>query len=124
MPQTTIVFYREHPNSIPVLDWLAELHARDRRAYLKCVELIDRLSQFGFELRRPTADILHEGVYELRGKAGRVNYRLLYFFHGQNIAILAHAITKEREIPAKDIELALSRKAHFELSPEKHTHKE
>ena len=27
--------------------------------------------------------------YELRAKHGRVNYRILYFFHGRNVAVLA-----------------------------------
>ena len=32
-----------------------------------------------------------------------MQYRILYFFHGRNVAILAHSLTKEDEIPAVDI---------------------
>ena len=53
----------------------------------------------GFELRRPMADLLEDGIYELRVRVGKVNYRILYFFHGRNVAILTHAMTKERTFP-------------------------
>ncbi|MBW4640803.1 MAG: type II toxin-antitoxin system RelE/ParE family toxin [Gloeocapsa sp. UFS-A4-WI-NPMV-4B04] len=39
---------------------------------------------------------LTDGIYELRAKHIRVQYRILYFFYGQNVAILAHAITRIR----------------------------
>jgi hypothetical protein len=48
----------------------------------------------------------------------------LYFFHGQNVAVLAHGLTKEKEVPDADIERALARKAVFEKDPIRHTHQE
>ena len=78
----------------------------------------------GHELRRPEADLLQDGIYELRARDGRVNYRILYFFHGQNIAILAHALTKEDKVPKSDIERAVTRKAAFESDPTAHSHEE
>lgn len=69
-------------------------------------------------MRRPAADYLTDGIYELRAKHISVQYRILYFFHGQNVAILAHAITKEEEaIPAIDIQRVLHRKRLFEENP-------
>lgn len=66
-----------------------------------------------------------ESIYELRAKHVRVQYRILYFFHGQNVAILAHAITKETDqVPATDIERAIKRKHLFEANPEIHTYRE
>ena len=82
------------------------------------------LRDLSHELRRPAADFLREGVYELRAKQGRVQYRILYFFHGRNVAILAHSLTKEGAIPAVDMERALKRKRLFEASPEVHTYEE
>jgi phage-related protein len=124
MPKTDIIFYRDDDGSIPVLHWLDELHDEDRRAYNKCVEVIDRLAAFGHELRRPTADLLQQGVYELRARVGHVNYRILYFFHGRQLAILAHGLTKERSIPERDLATAIARKRKFEASPDRHTHRE
>jgi hypothetical protein len=94
MPRTEVVFYQENEADIPVLDWLKELRRSKQRAYEICVAATQRLVEFGHELRRPLADILRDGIYELRIHKGRVNYRILYFFHGRNLAILGHALTK------------------------------
>jgi hypothetical protein len=96
----------------------------DTVAYTKCVAVIERLQESGFELRRPTADMLRDGIRELRAKRGHVNYRILYFFHGKNVAILAHAITKEDVVPPIEIDRALQRKIAFEGHPTKHTYRE
>jgi phage-related protein len=79
------------------------------------------LAEVGHELRRPEADFLREGIYELRAKLGTLNYRILYFFHGRDAAVLAHSITKENEIPVVDINRALQRKLAFVANPAAHT---
>ncbi len=90
MPDTKLRFYCHADGTAPVLDWLDQLATDDRRAYLKCRQALERLAGFGHELRRPTADLLCDGIHELRAQVGRVNYRILYFFHGRQVAILAH----------------------------------
>jgi len=124
MPFTQVIFYQEPDGKAPVLEWLQDLARKDRRAFAKCVALVERLRESGHELRRPTADLLRDGIYELRGRVGRKNYRLLYFFHGQGVAVLAHSLTKEAAVPVTDIERAIRRKAAFEQDPEAHTYKE
>jgi putative component of toxin-antitoxin plasmid stabilization module len=76
----------------------------------------------GYELRRSEADFLRDGIYELRIRLGTVNYRILYFFHGRDVAILANAITKEDEIPATEMNRALDRKRAFAANPSKHAY--
>jgi phage-related protein len=120
MPATQIVFFAEH-GVIPVLDWLEDLYRQDKRAAAECIARIRLLAQFGHELRRPHADILRDGIYELRAKRGRVQYRILYFFHGRNIAILAHALTKEDKVPVIDIHRAIERMRKYEQNPTQHT---
>jgi hypothetical protein len=122
MPRTDVVFYQEVPEDVPVLDWLKELHRSDQPAYARCVAAIARLAEFGHELRRPLADILRDGIYELRIRKGRVNFRILYFFAGRNVAILGHALTKEGKVPKADIERALRRKQAFESAPARHSY--
>jgi phage-related protein len=78
MPKTTAVFYQEGPKMVPVLDWLDSL---PKKALDKCRVRIERLRDLGHELRRPEADLLREGIYELRVRLGTVNYLMLYFFH-------------------------------------------
>jgi phage-related protein len=64
---------------------------------------------------------LRDGIHELRARAGRVQYRLLYFFHGRTAAILAHGLTKEGDVSDAEIERALTRKRRFEHVPERHS---
>ncbi|MEI6075997.1 MAG: type II toxin-antitoxin system RelE/ParE family toxin [Verrucomicrobiota bacterium] len=122
MPETRVVFYQEADGQAPVVDWLAELLENNERAWANCRARIELLAQFGHELRRPAADYLRDGIYELRAKQGHVQYRLLYFFHGRQVAILAHGLTKEDEVPKADIERALKRKKLFESNPKVHTY--
>jgi phage-related protein len=121
MPATHVVFYRKDDGTVPVRDWLRDLQRRHRRAFAKCVVRIRRLAELGHELRRPEADLLRDGIHELRIREGRVNYRILYFFHGQNVAILGHALTKEDKVPKGDIDRAVLRKAKFQASPNAHS---
>ena len=89
-----------------------------------CVAAIERLAALGRELRRPVADFLRDGIHELRIRRGRVHYRILYFFHGRDLAILGHAITKEGTVPSIEIERCIRRKRAFETDPEGHTYSE
>ncbi|MBE9205348.1 type II toxin-antitoxin system RelE/ParE family toxin [Nostoc sp. LEGE 06077] len=125
MPETRVVFYQEDKGEVPVLDWLTKLLHEDRKGYANCAARIKQLAASGYELRRPAVDYLRDGIYELRAKHIHVQYRILYFFHGQNVAILAHAIIKEgTAVPPIDIERAIARKLIFEQNPEVHTYVE
>jgi len=124
MPRTDVVFYQETEGDVPVLDWLKKLRRSDQQAYAKCIAAIERLAEFGHELRRPLADFLKDGIHELRVRKGRVNYRILYFFHGRDLAVLAHATTKEGEVPHADIDRAVRRRKAFASNPAAHTYAE
>src|SRR3990170_7296922 len=118
MPKTTVVFYQDDPDTVPVLDWLDSLPSK---AQDKCLVRIERLRDLGHEPRRPETDLLRDGIYELRVGFSGVNYRMLYFFHGQTAAVVSHGCTKERIVPAREIELAIQRKAKVAKAPERHT---
>ena len=121
MPKIEVVFFRDHDGTVPVLDWLDKLTVK---AQAKCTVKIERLKQMGHELRRPEADYLRDGIYELRIGLRDMNYRILYFFHEKTAAVLAHGLVKERLVPHKDIELAIKYKNKFVSDPEKYTFKE
>jgi len=121
MPWTELKYYRATKGFAPVLEFLDALGQKDRKAAIKCAAKIEVLGELGHELRRPHADYLRDGIYELRVRVGRVNYRILYFFHGQDVIVLAHALTKEKEVPHADIERAIERKILFENNPARHT---
>jgi phage-related protein len=124
VPMTEIVLYRDEHGRCPVREWLEELQAKDRRGFAKCVALINQLHEFGHELRRPIADMLRDGIYELRGRQGNVHYRILYFFsHG--LAVLAHALKKDQSaVPPSEIDRAVKRKRLFDIDPDGHTYED
>lgn len=125
MAETRIVFYQDELGEAPVLEWLKVLLKKDRKGYANCVARIQQLASSGYELRRPATDYLDDGIYELRAKHIHVQYRILYFFYGQNVAILAHAITKNTDqVPVVEIERAIKRKQLFEKNPKIHTYVE
>ena len=121
MPRTLAVFYKNRKGNVPVLEWLDLLPVKIQD---KCVVKIERLSELEHELRRPEADLLRNGIYELRVGWEGMNCLILYFFQGRIAAVLAHGIIKEREVPAKEIERALKRKRLFEQDPDGHTYRE
>ena len=74
MPKIAVVFYQEAAETVPVLDWLDRLSAK---AQDKCRVRIERLQELGHDLRRPEADYLRYGIYELRVGLRGINYRML-----------------------------------------------
>lgn len=117
MPATTVLFYKDEDGRAPVLDWLLDLNQRNPRAFRKCFEVIRLLELQGYELRRPRADMLRDGVYELRTRVGNVNYRILYGFVGKNVALLTAGLTKEKEVPSAEIEQAIARIQNYKANP-------
>src|SRR3954468_1854268 len=72
MSSTEVLLYQELDGTVPVLDWLKELQRTNKKAFEKCLFLLDLLEEFGHDLRRPRADLLREGVYELRTEVRNV----------------------------------------------------
>lgn len=120
MPNTEVVLFAEDDGSVPLLRWL---DAQPAKVQDKCIVRIERLAELGHELRRPEADYLREEIHELRVSRQGVHYRMLYFFSGGK-AVIFHGLTKEGRVPDRDIELAINRKARFELNPNMHIHRE
>jgi hypothetical protein len=76
MAKTKVVLYREEDGIVPILDWL---DAISKKARAKCIARLERLFELGHELRRPEADLLRDGIYELRVALRRQNYRMLSY---------------------------------------------
>lgn len=121
MSKVQIIFYQEDADTVPVLDWLETLPLK---ALDKCRVKIGRLQELGHELRRPEADYLRDGMYELRVGLQSRNYRVLYFFHGHTVAVLAHGVIKEWVVPSGDIDKAITRRMKFAKDPKGHTYQE
>ena len=120
MLETEVVIFASAPGVSPLLAWMDGLEEKVRD---KILVRIERLREVGHELRRPEADFLRDDIHELRVRRGKVNYRVLYFFHGGR-AILSHGCTKESEVPPGEIANAIRNQGLFVKNPEKHTHEE
>ena len=118
LARAEVFLYKHADGSVPLLEWLDEL---PERTQVKCTARISRLAEMGNELRRPEADYLRDGIYELRATYRRVHYRILYFFFGRATVVLSHGITKEREVPAEEIDRAIQRKKQVESNFERYT---
>jgi len=94
------------------------------KAQDKCFLRLERLREVGHELRRPEADFLRDGIYELRVSLQGVQHRILCFFHGTLAAVVSHGLVKERVVPPKEIDRAIERKKRFEVDPRRHTYEE
>ena len=92
------------------------------KVQIKCFGRLDRLREMGHELRRPEADLLRDGIYELRVSRQGVHHRILYFFHGSVAAVVSHGLVKERAVPPSEIDRAIERKKRFETNPRRHTY--
>ena len=103
------------------MEWFNEL---PEKVQDKCYLRLERLREMGHELRRPEADFLRDGIYELRVSLRGVQRLVLYFFHGAIAAVVSHGLVKERVVPPKEIDRAVARKRRFEASPSRHTYEE
>ncbi|MCJ7499815.1 type II toxin-antitoxin system RelE/ParE family toxin [bacterium] len=120
MPETNVVLFAEADGTCPLLQLLDGLPSKVQD---KCIVRVERLAEMGHELRRPEADFLKDGIYELRASHHGIHYRILYFFYG-GTAVISHGLVKEKAVPSREIELAISRKAIYADDPEKHTYRE
>ena len=114
-----ILLYQEADGTCPAVEFL---RAQPARVLVQAVKRVALLAEHGHQLHRPHAAYLENGIYELRWHTGRVQYRILYFFHGRTAVVLAHALTKEETIPDADLARATRRKDDFYADPTPHTY--
>jgi putative component of toxin-antitoxin plasmid stabilization module len=124
MPRTEVRAFRKSKTDIPIKGWLSDLAEREPQVYRKCLRRITRLGELGYELHqqnRNEAAHLRDGIFELRIRHGRVNYRILYFFHENKFVCLSHGIKKERVVPPSEIDSAIENRSLVSSDPEKYT---
>lgn len=118
MPRTRIVLFRDADGTVPLFDWFDRLPSK---VVVKCRLRLERLRELGHELRRPEADLLRDGIYELRVGYQGVHYRMLYFFEGSIAAIVSHGLAKEQAVPPIEIDRAVHRRSEYKRNPGQHT---
>ena len=121
MPQTEITIYKDDDSSVPLVDWLDGQSSKVQNDMLSRIEL---LAEKGYQLRRNQCDFLRDGIYELRKRRLNINYRILYAFCGKNAVLLSHGCTKEKRVPKKEIDRAISNLKKYQQNPDTHTYYE
>ncbi|MCG8583499.1 MAG: type II toxin-antitoxin system RelE/ParE family toxin [Pirellulales bacterium] len=110
MPVTVIRVFQDANGDVPLSSWRKRLLKKNKRAYAKCIARVGLLEAQGSELRRPIADLLRDGIYELRARSGTEQHRVLYFFAEQNVAVLSNGCQKESTVSEDDIDTAIMHK--------------
>jgi hypothetical protein len=131
VPATEVILYQDddEERTVPLIKWLQK---QSKKVQVKCQAYLKQLEDFGHQLRRPVADYLRDGIYELRPSYQRVQYRMLYFFpkpdkskdaNPPKIVVVSHGLLKEGEVPDVEIDRTVERKQKFERNPKRHTFK-
>lgn len=123
MSRSTVYWFQEDENSCPLKEWIDNI--KPKKAQAKVIARILLLEELGHELRRPHADYLEDGIYELRERYKTNQYRILFFFAGKDIVILTHGLVKNTdEVPPTEIQRAKKFRQLYLSMPEKHTYEE
>lgn len=107
-----VIYFKSKRGETPALEFLDKLSVKAQAKIRKQILL---LSYEGPNLKRPYADYLRDGIYELRVKFSPNDYRLIYFFFQKENIVLAHGFGKKSaKVPENEIEKALKYKLEFE----------
>jgi phage-related protein len=106
-----VLFYKTKTNKCYVEEFLDSL---DKLELAKVLSWISLLEEKRALLPRPYADLLEDGIHELRIKVSGQQERVLYFFCYQNIIVLTHNFTKNTDkVPKSEIKKAKTFKSDF-----------
>lgn len=85
-----------------------------KRNQAKVFSFLSLLEEKGPILPRPYADLLDNGIHELRVKLSGNQVRILYFFCYQEYIVLTHPFTKTTDkVPATEIKKAETLRIDF-----------
>ncbi len=111
MSKWTAHYYTTDDGGCELADYLDSIPAGNRQ---KVLAWITMLEEKGPTLPRPFADLLIDGIHELRVKLSGEQTRILYFFVFQDRIILTHSFTKKTAtVPKSEIERAKKYREDF-----------
>jgi phage-related protein len=106
-----IYYYDKTDGVSPVKEYVDALPLKERA---KTLAFIGLLETNGPHLPRPYADLLKDGIHELRIKLTGTQTRILYFFCYQNNIVLTNVFEKHTDtVPESEITLAKTYRADF-----------
>ena len=99
-----IVYYETAEGKCPVEEFI---NSRSERNQAKILAFLTLLEERGPNLPRPYADVLEDGIHELRIKLSGNQVRILYFFCYREYIVLTHPFTKTtKRVPRSEIKSA------------------
>ena len=106
-----VLYYSKKDGSMPVMEYIDNLSLRERAKVMALVELLE---EKGPNLPRPYADLLEDGIHELRIKLTGTQVRVLYFFCYQDIIVLTNVFDKHSsKVPKSEIGIAKESRVDF-----------
>ena len=106
-----MLYYIKKDGTKPVEEYIRKLSVNERA---KILAFVDHLEEKGPDLHRPYADLLEDGIYELRVKLTGEQVRILYFFCYKDIKILTNAFEKHTDkVPKSEIKTAKKNRDDF-----------
>lgn len=81
-------------------NWLSKMD--DKKYKGKLLALIEELKIHGTNLKQPKCKYLENGIWELKCRNRNNNYRIFYFYDGNNI-ILSHYMKKQGDKYFKEL---------------------
>jgi phage-related protein len=96
-----IIYYETEHNECPVEEFINSRSIGNR---VKILNWFEQLEIYGPNLPRPYADLLEDGIHELRIKLSGEQIRIIYFFCYKEFIILTHAFKKNTDkVPKNEI---------------------
>ena len=114
-----ILFCDEQMDDCPVTEFIDACRPKHQ---VKILRFLSLLEEQGPILPRPYADLLYDGIHELRVKLSGDQIRILYFFCYQKYIVLYYAFVKaSRRVPDKFIRKVIAYRDDFlaQASPDK-----
>ena len=107
-----VIFYRSASGKCHIEKFVEDLPVEDAE---EVVASIAALRELGNKARRPLADYLEDGIYELRARRLKKQFRVLYTFAGrQTILLLTGFVKKSKAVPIQRLKKAKAlRKDYF-----------
>ena len=106
-----VTFYIKQDGTKPVEEYIDKLSLSEQA---KTLAFIENLEEKGPDLHRPYADLLENGIHELRVKLMGDQVRILYFFCYKDIIILTNAFEKHTDkVPKSEIKTAMKNRDDF-----------
>jgi len=106
-----ILFCDDQLRSCPVSDFIESCPPKHR---VKILRFLTLLEEHGPTLPRPYADLLYDGIHELRLTLSGRQARVLYFFCYRKFIILYYAFLKNtRKVPNKFIRKVIDYRDEF-----------